>query len=75
MSKHYIFFFNFFINACFFFFCYQVAGCTISEGRMNTDHELDKAKVVHSYDIEDLDSKVAYCRCWKSKKVCMSLFS
>ena len=41
----------------------------MAEGRINTDHELDKAKVVHSYDIEDLDSKVAYCRCWKSKKV------
>uniref|UniRef100_A0A7M5XE22 Iron-binding zinc finger CDGSH type domain-containing protein n=1 Tax=Clytia hemisphaerica TaxID=252671 RepID=A0A7M5XE22_9CNID len=45
-----------------------LSGCSASEGRFNTAHELDKAKVVNSYDIEDLGDKVAFCRCWKSKK-------
>ncbi|XP_066921864.1 CDGSH iron-sulfur domain-containing protein 2 homolog [Clytia hemisphaerica] len=46
----------------------KLSGCSASEGRFNTAHELDKAKVVNSYDIEDLGDKVAFCRCWKSKK-------
>lgn len=36
---------------------------------INKSIEKDKAKVAHSFDIEDLPDKVAYCRCWKSKKV------
>ena len=29
----------------------------------------DQEKVVHSYDMEDLADSVAFCRCWRSKKV------
>ena len=41
---------------------------------INRKVKKDEAKVVDSFDIEDLakdakDGKVAYCRCWKSKKV------
>ena len=36
---------------------------------INKSIEKDKAKVAHSFDIEDLPDKVSYCRCWKSKKV------
>ncbi len=35
---------------------------------INKSIEKDKAKVAHSFDIEDLPDKVAFCRCWKSKK-------
>ncbi|CAB1337507.1 unnamed protein product [Coregonus sp. 'balchen'] len=28
----------------------------------------DSAKVVHSFDMEDIGSKAVYCRCWRSKK-------
>ena len=44
----------------------------ISRGNPNTINKtIDKttAKVAHSFDIEDLPDKVAYCRCWRSKKV------
>ncbi len=41
---------------------------------INKSIEKDKAKVVDCLDIEDLPDKVAYCRCWKSKKVSRSLF-
>ena len=42
--------------------------------QINRKVQKDEAKVVNSFDIEDLakdvkDGKVAYCRCWKSKKV------
>ena len=40
---------------------------------INKSIEKDKAKVAHSFDIEDLPDKVSYCRCWKSKKVRSSL--
>lgn len=43
-------------------------GCS-KKGRCNTDIRLSEEKIVHSFDIEDLDSKNVYCRCWKSKKV------
>eukprot|EP00794_Sanderia_malayensis_P012957 gene12957-14287_t len=35
---------------------------------INKSVEKDKAKVAHSFDIEDLGDKVAFCRCWKSRK-------
>ncbi|KAI4894688.1 hypothetical protein NFI96_017067 [Prochilodus magdalenae] len=41
-------------------------GC--SKGRVNLEHNKDSAKVVHSFDIEDLGKKAVYCRCWRSKK-------
>ena len=42
--------------------------------QINRKVKKDEAKVVNSFDIEDLakdakDGKIAYCRCWKSKKV------
>jgi hypothetical protein len=42
--------------------------------QINRKVQKDEAKVVSSFDIEDLakdakDGKVSYCRCWKSKKV------
>lgn len=33
----------------------------------------DKEKVADIIEIEDLGDKTVYCRCWKSKKVCISL--
>ena len=33
----------------------------------------DKEKVADIIEIEDLGDKTAYCRCWKSKKVCILL--
>lgn len=56
-----------------FFFKFQLSICKPPEGRVNTDQPSDKAKIVHMYDIEDLDDKVAFCRCWKSKKVLKTL--
>lgn len=36
---------------------------------LNPDIEKEKEKVVHSFDIEDIGEKAAFCRCWRSKKV------
>jgi len=41
-------------------------GCK-KAGRCNTQVRLNDPKIVHSFDIEDLDDKNVYCRCWKSK--------
>lgn len=44
----------------------------ISKGNpdvINKSIEKETAKIAHSFDIEDLPDKVAYCRCWRSKKV------
>jgi hypothetical protein len=40
-----------------------------SKGAINCDVRKEKDKVVDSFDIEDLDKKSSFCRCWKSKKV------
>jgi len=37
-------------------------------GIVNPDIEKSEAKVVNSMDIEDLGDKIAFCRCWRSKK-------
>ncbi|XP_035265710.1 CDGSH iron-sulfur domain-containing protein 1-like [Anguilla anguilla] len=37
-------------------------------GRVNKTIDKDSPKVVHSFDVEDIGSKAAYCRCWRSKK-------
>ena len=37
-------------------------------GQVNLSVAKDKAKVVDVVDIEDLDDKNAFCRCWRSKK-------
>ncbi|XP_062856671.1 CDGSH iron-sulfur domain-containing protein 1 [Trichomycterus rosablanca] len=39
-----------------------------SKGKVNLEHSKDSAKVVHSFDVEDISKKVVYCRCWRSKK-------
>ncbi|KAF5900739.1 CDGSH iron-sulfur domain-containing protein 1-like isoform X1, partial [Clarias magur] len=39
-----------------------------SEGKVNLEINKDSSKVVHSFDIEDIDKKAVYCRCWRSKK-------
>ena len=36
---------------------------------VNPDIQKDNAKVVHSFDVEDIGEKAAFCRCWRSKKV------
>uniref|UniRef100_A0A673W7U9 CDGSH iron-sulfur domain-containing protein 2 n=1 Tax=Salmo trutta TaxID=8032 RepID=A0A673W7U9_SALTR len=38
------------------------------KSQVNTCVCKDSAKVVHSFDIEDIGSKAVYCRCWRSKK-------
>lgn len=30
--------------------------------------KIDNSKVVHTFDVEDLDNKSVFCRCWRSKK-------
>lgn len=42
-----------------------------SKGKVNLDINKDSTKVVHSFDIEDISKKAVYCRCWRSKKVCV----
>ena len=37
--------------------------------QINLEIKKDSKIVVDSVDIEDLGDKVAYCRCWRSKKV------
>jgi len=34
----------------------------------NTKHQKSSPKVVNSFDVEDLDPKTCFCRCWQSKK-------
>merc|ERR1712221_12929 len=36
--------------------------------RVNEMVKMDCAKVVDTFDIEDMGDKAVYCRCWKSKK-------
>ena len=36
---------------------------------MNPDIKKNVAKVVDSFDVEDIADKSAFCRCWRSKKV------
>jgi len=35
---------------------------------INCNVKKENDKVVDSFDIEDLDKKAVFCRCWKSKK-------
>ena len=36
---------------------------------VNLEVKKDMAKVVDSFDIEDVGDKAVYCRCWRSAKV------
>lgn len=38
-------------------------------GLVNPDIEKNVEKVVNSMDIEDIGDSIAFCRCWRSKKV------
>lgn len=40
-----------------------------SKEKVNLDIDKDSAKVVHSFDVEDISRKAVYCRCWRSRKV------
>lgn len=44
------------------------SGHSGTKSRVNQTFNKDSPKVVHSFDIEDIGNKVAYCRCWRSKK-------
>lgn len=39
-----------------------------SKSIINLDIQKENAKVVHSFDVEDIGEKAAFCRCWRSKK-------
>jgi hypothetical protein len=40
---------------------------------VNKDVQKDQPKVATSVDIEDLGEKTAFCRCWRTKKVCIDV--
>lgn len=42
--------------------------------RINAKIDLGSTKVVNTCDIEDLEKKAVFCRCWKSNKVRKRLF-
>ncbi|XP_074600811.1 CDGSH iron sulfur domain 2 [Brevipalpus obovatus] len=46
---------------------YQVCKAAKSS-RVNNNIQKDNSKVVHTFDVEDLDNKSVFCRCWRSKK-------
>lgn len=41
--------------------------------KVNEELQKDNPKVVHAFDIEDLGDKAVFCRCWRSKKVAVTL--
>lgn len=41
---------------------------------VNKTHQKEKEKVADVFQIEDLGDKSVFCRCWKSKKVCVDTF-
>lgn len=45
------------------------SGQSDPKSKVNQTINKDSPKVVHSFDVEDIGNKVAYCRCWRSKKV------
>lgn len=44
---------------------------SIKVARVNKLIRLEDAKVADFVDIEDIAEKAAFCRCWKSKNVCI----
>lgn len=46
---------------------------SIKVARVNKLIRMDDAKVADFVDIEDIADKAAFCRCWKSKNVCLTL--
>ncbi|OTF82886.1 hypothetical protein BLA29_003694 [Euroglyphus maynei] len=47
---------------------YKTSSCCGKNDKVNRQIDPGNAKVVHSFDIEDLDEKAVFCRCWKSAK-------
>lgn len=46
---------------------------SIKVTRVNKSIRLEDAKVADFVDIEDIAEKAAFCRCWNSKNVCISI--
>ena len=44
------------------------SGCCKKKAPFNTKQKTDSPKVVDNFDIEDMDQKTVFCRCWQSKK-------
>lgn len=58
------------IAVCYgIYLTYKTSSCCDRKDKVNRQIDLDNSKVVHSFDIEDLDEKAVFCRCWKSTKV------
>uniref|UniRef100_A0A5F5PNQ2 CDGSH iron sulfur domain 1 n=1 Tax=Equus caballus TaxID=9796 RepID=A0A5F5PNQ2_HORSE len=45
-----------------------------NKSMVNPHIQKDNPKVVHAFDMEDLGDKAVYCRCWRSKKVNVTVF-
>ncbi|KAH9422031.1 CDGSH iron-sulfur domain-containing protein 1, partial [Dermatophagoides pteronyssinus] len=57
------------IAVCYgIYLTYKTSSCCDRKDKVNRQIDLDNSKVVHSFDIEDLDEKAVFCRCWKSTK-------
>lgn len=54
-----------------FYLAYCPKGRPIPTARCNNLIRLDEPKVVDAVDIEDIADKAAFCRCWRSKNVCL----
>uniref|UniRef100_UPI00398E9C05 CDGSH iron-sulfur domain-containing protein 1 isoform X2 n=1 Tax=Pristiophorus japonicus TaxID=55135 RepID=UPI00398E9C05 len=48
------------------YFLYRLINRIKRNSRVNQAINKDIAKVVHSFDIEDLGDKTIFCRCWRS---------
>lgn len=46
----------------------SASGGASGGGQINPGVKKDTAKVVDSFDMEDLGKKAVFCRCWRSKK-------
>ena len=41
---------------------------------VNKSIQKDQAKIATPVDIEDLGDQTAFCRCWRTKNVCINVF-
>lgn len=44
-------------------------------GLVNPNIEKSQEKVVNTMDIEDIGDSIAFCRCWRSKKVMICILT
>ncbi|PSN39465.1 CDGSH iron-sulfur domain-containing protein 2 [Blattella germanica] len=49
-------------------FCPKSREQSSQKPKVNPNIKKDTAKVVHSFDVEDIGDKAAFCRCWRSKQ-------